>query len=74
MSLYSHLSTLRYYNRDLGFVVWSGWDILNLAHDQETLYDTTKHYVLPIQKVTFGTSNEKLAAIGVLPTVGLKKD
>ena len=68
-----HLSTLRYDNRYLRFVVGSSGNILNLAHHQQPLDDTAKHHMLPIKEVTFSTSNKKLAAIGVLPTVGLSE-
>lgn len=68
-----HLSALRNHDRKFGLVVRSRRDIFDLAHDKQAIEDATENNVLVIEEVAFGASYEKLTTVGVLPTVGHRK-
>lgn len=67
---FSHLSTLRDDDRDLGPVVGSGRHVLHLPHDQESVNDPPEDDVLLVQEVALGARDEELAAVGVFARVG----
>lgn len=63
------LSTLRYDDWQLGFVVWTSWNVFDFPHYQETVKDTTKNDMLVIEEIAFGTCYKKLASVRVLAAV-----
>jgi len=65
-----HFTTLCDKNRQFRFIVRASWNVLYLPHDKEAISHLPKHYMLPIQEITLGTSDEELAAIGAWSTVG----
>lgn len=66
----SHLSALRYGDRDLGPVVGSRGHVFNLPHDKKPVDDPAEDDVLPVQEVTLCARDEELAPVGVLARVG----
>ncbi len=70
----SHLTALCDLNRDLGLVVGSCRDVLDLAHHQESVDYSSENYMFSVQKVALGTGDEELATVGVLARVGHGQD
>lgn len=66
----SHLSTLGYRNGQLGLVIRSRGNVLNLPHDQEAVQHPPEDDVLVVQEVTLGAGDEELATVGIPSGVG----
>jgi len=66
----SHLAALGDGYLNFWLVVCPNRRILNLSHDQHSVNDPSKHHMFAIEEVALCGSDEELAAIGVLSTVG----
>jgi len=72
--LHLHLPTLGDHRHELGLVVGRRGDVLDLPQRQQSIQQLPKHDVLPVQEIRLGAGDEKLAAVGVGPTVRLERE
>lgn len=63
------MSTLRYDDRQLWFVVRTGGNVFDFTHYQETVENAPENHVLVIEEIAFGTGDEELTSVGVLAAV-----
>ncbi len=66
----SHFSTLTDDHWEFRLIIRARGNVLNLPYNEEAFHNLPKHNMLSIEKVTLGTGNKELAAVGVGSTVG----